>query len=336
MNFISVKNQKYHIYNKPVSKDEILLPFKNLNNVSATETWLGGRGEIQSKIISTDNGAGIVALPRNTEFLKLKIREGRWLKSSKDIEIVFNQQALALYKNPALGSNIKLTIGNKNITTKLVGVTQQFERPKIYIDINQYDSLLNPSHLVNTLSFVAKSNNYKEVIKLKKDIEKEIAPSNMDIAYVMSQAERVKIIYDHLNIILSVLILLSFLVLVVSAIGMASATGINIWERTREIGVMRAIGATPKKIYAIFVTEGMITCVISILMGLVFSYPLSRVAAVFFGDLMLGKDAKLDYAFSISGFLITIVVTLLFGWLASRIPAKSAIKVSTHKALSYE
>ena len=324
------------VLNNPVAKDAALQTFKSLNNVSVVETWLGGRGEIQSKVISTDNGAGIVALPRNSELLKLKIREGRWLASSNDFEIVLNQQALSLYKNPAIGSTINITVRNTNIKAKVVGVTQQFERPKIYVDINQYDSLLNPNHNVNTITFVAKNNDYKEVIALKKEIEKAIEPSNLDIAYVMSQAERVKIIYDHLDIILSTIILLSFLVLVVSAIGMASATGINIWERTREIGVMRSIGATPKKIYSIFVTEGMITCMISILVGLVFSYPLSLLAAVFFGDLMLGKDAKLEYAFSISGFLITIVVTLLFGWLASRIPANSAIKVSTHKALSYE
>jgi ABC-type antimicrobial peptide transport system permease subunit len=117
---------------------------------------------------------------------------------------------------------------------------------------------------------------------------------------------------------------------------MASATGINIWERTREIGVMRAIGATPKMIYALFVNEGMITCTISILLGLLLSYPLSQLASVFFGKLMLGEGSVLQYAFSPLGFLITIIVTLLFGWLASRIPAKSAIKISTHKALSYE
>jgi ABC-type lipoprotein release transport system permease subunit len=76
--------------------------------------------------------------------------------------------------------------------------------------------------------------------------------------------------------------------------------------------------------------------VMSILIGLVFSYPLSRLASLFFGDLMLGKDDQLVYAFSVSGFLITIIITILFGWLASRIPANSAIKVSTQKALSYE
>jgi putative ABC transport system permease protein len=324
------------VLNNPVPGDVLLGPFKSLSNVRSVETWLGGRGEIQSKVISTDKGAGIIALPGNSEFLKLKIREGRWLRASKEVEIVLNQQALALYKNSTVGSFINVTVGNKSFRAKIVGVTQQFERPKIYIDIQQYDSLLNPDHHVNTLSFIAKNNSSKDVVALKKTVEKAISSSNLDVAYVMSQAERVKVIYDHLDIILSTIILLSFLVLVVSAVGMASATGINIWERTREIGVMRAIGATPKKIYTMFLNEGMVTSVISILTGLILSYPLSRVAALFFGKLMLGNDAKLDYAFSTSGFIITIVVTLLFGWLASRIPANSAIKVSTQKALSYE
>jgi ABC-type lipoprotein release transport system permease subunit len=63
---------------------------------------------------------------------------------------------------------------------------------------------------------------------------------------------------------------------------------------------------------------------------------LSQLAAIFFGNLMLGKEAELEYAFSPLGFLITVVVTLLFGFLASRIPAKSAIRISTQEALSYE
>lgn len=324
------------VLNNPVEKDSALYSFKSLKNVSLVETWLGGRGEVQSKIISTDKGAGIVALPRDSKLLNLKIREGRWLTASDDFEIVVNQQTLSLYGNPKIGSTIKMIVGSKDVNAKIVGVTQQFERAKIYVDINQYDSLFNTNHYVNTISFVAKDNNYEKVIELKKSIEKAIELSNLDIAYVMSQAERMKIIYDHLDIILTIIIFLSFLVLIVSAIGMASATGINIWERTREIGVMRSIGATPKKIYSIFVSEGMITCIMSIFIGLVFSYPLSRLAALFFGNLMLGKDAKLEYAFSLSGFLITILVTVLFGWLASRVPARSAIKVSTREALSYE
>ncbi|NVO02044.1 MAG: FtsX-like permease family protein [Bacteroidetes bacterium] len=324
------------VLNAPISKEDALKNFKYLNNVTKAETWVGGRGELQSKVVSTEKGAGIIALPRNSELLKLRIRDGRWLLPTNDFEVVLNQQASETYKNPKIGSFIKMTVGNKSVNAKVVGITEQFERPKIYVDIKQYDSIFNPDHLVNSIIFVAKDNEYKKVIALKKDIEKAIAGSDLKVLYVMSQAERVKIIYDHLNIILTTVVFLSLLVLIVSAVGMASATGINIWERTREIGVMRAIGATPKKIYSLFVMEGMIISVMSIVIGLILAYPLSQLAAIFFGQLMLGKEAILEYAFSPLGFGITLAVTIIFGWLASRIPARSAVEIPTHKALSYE
>jgi ABC-type antimicrobial peptide transport system permease subunit len=107
-------------------------------------------------------------------------------------------------------------------------------------------------------------------------------------------------------------------------------------ERTREIGVLRAIGATPKMIYGLFVVEGTIVGVVSVFLGLLLSWPLSILASSFFGTLMLGHGATLRLAFSVHGFWITLITTLLFGWLASRIPARNAISVSTREALSFE
>jgi len=47
-------------------------------------------------------------------------------------------------------------------------------------------------------------------------------------------------------------------------------------------------------------------------------------------------EVALHYSFSTSGFVITLIATLIFGWLASRIPARRAIQVSTREALAYE
>ncbi len=314
---------------KQTSEEEAIKLFKTLKNVQSISCWSGGSG-------ATSKGVGIVALPHNTELIKPKLIKGNWLGNNNDLEVVFNQKAWELYDYKAVGSNVNLTIGDTTISTKLAGVVEQFDLAKIYIDMDKYDKLFNPYHLISTITFVAKNNDYESVINLKKEIEKSILSSDLHVVLVMSEAERVKVIYDHLNIILSIIVFLSFLVLLVSAVGMASAMGINIGERTREIGVMRAIGATPKKIYSIFVSEGMIISFFSILIGLLLSYPLSQLAAVFFGNLMLGEEAVLEYAFSPLGFFITITVTVLFGWLASRIPAGNAVKITTREALSYE
>ena len=332
----SMKHDVQVVLKDQISRERALSVFSGIRNVDRIETWNGGRGVLQSQVVSTDTGMGIVALPYDTDLFKPRIVAGRWLQHSEEPEVVVNQQARELYGNPAIGSNLSLELGGRSRTVKLVGVVEELEKAKIYIDRTHYDTFANPDHHINSLMFVAKEKSYDKVMALKGEIEAAIAPSDLNVLYVMSQAERVKVIYDHLNIILTTIVFLSLLVLVVSALGMASATGISILERTREIGVLRAIGATPKMIFQLFVAEGMISSVASILLGLLLAWPLSKVAAVFFGKLMLGEGAVLRYVFSAEGFLITLATTLIFGWMASRIPAQRAIQVSTRDALAYE
>lgn len=335
-----VKNSMKHdvqvVLNNQIPKEEALLPFKNIANISRIETWNGGKGELQSKVVSSTDGVGIIALPYNTDLLKYKLISGRWLRNSTEPEIVMNQKAKELYEELSLGGFQVLNLGGKSLNVKLVGVVEEFDKAKIYMDINQYDAFANPTHAVNSIMFVAKNNDFEHVVALKKDIENAITLSDLSVFYVMSQAERVKIIYDHLNIILTTIVFFALLVLIVSAMGMASATSINIMERTREIGVLRAIGATPKQIYRLFISEGMIVSIASIFLGLLLAWPLSIAASGFFGNLMLGEGISLTLTFSFNGLWITLVATLVFGWLASRIPARKAINVSTREALNYE
>ena len=330
----SMKHDAQVVLINQISKEEALNYFSGIDNISRIETWNGGRGAMQNMIVSTDAGVGIIALPCNSDLLAFRSTKGRWLSGSSEPEIVMNQEAAALYDYPAIGSYHTLSVRGNHLKAKLVGIVEELEKPKLYIDKEQYDAFANPKHYINSLMFVAKDKSYEKVLALKKEIEKAIEPTNLQVLYVMMQAERVKIIYDHLKIIFVTIVFFALLVLVVSAIGMASATSINIMERAREIGVLRAIGATPKIIYSLFIAEGMIVSVISIALGLLLSWPLSIVASKFFGDLML--EVALRYSFSGSGFVVTLSATLIFGWLASRIPAQKAVAVSTREALAYE
>jgi putative ABC transport system permease protein len=337
--FNSKDSMKYDVkvvLKKQVPLEQALLPFKNLSNVKKIETWHGGTGRLQSKVISAKNGMGIVALPYNTNLIKWDVVKGRWLQKSDNVEFVLNQKAAENFGPIAMGNTYQIQLKGRSIRAKLVGIIKEFDTEKIYLDKQKYDELVNPMHLINSIMFSAKDRDYKKVIALQEDIEKVLSTANLSILYVMSQAERALIIFNHLNIILSILIFLSLLVLIISAMGMASATSINIIERTREIGVLRAIGATPRKIYVLFITEGMIISIISISLGLLLALPLSFFASKFFGDLILGNNTSLDFTFSILGFSITLLVTLIFGWMASRIPARRAISISTRKALAYE
>jgi putative ABC transport system permease protein len=325
------------VLKKPITSEKAIAPFHGTDNVQRIETWNGGQGRLQSLVASTNNGMGIVALPHDTDLVKMNVIKGRWLQRSDDVEIVMNQGAAETFgESVEVGKQYQIVLNGKPIQARLAGIVKEFDVAKIYIDKDQYDQYANPEHLINSVLFIAKDRSYKQIVSLQKDIERAVSRSDLNVFYVMSQAGRAKIVYDHLDIILTLFTFLSSLVLVISTLGMAAATGTNIMERTREIGVMRAIGATPGIIYGLFVSEGAVVSSVGIFSGLVLSLPLSLYASRFFGELILGHDAPLQFAFSWLGFVITLAITMAFGWLASRIPARKAISISTREALSYE
>ena len=182
---------------------------------------------------------------------------------------------------------------------------------------------------------MAERNPYAEVLALEGALEQAVAKSKLPVLFVMSHAERVHIVAEHLNIILMALLLLSFLVLTVSAIGNASAVGVEVLQRTRELGVLRAMGATPVAITRLLRLEGLLISAAGTALGLLLAAPLTPVATAFFGNLMRGEGARLEPAFSGLGLAVTLIATFGFGWLASWLPARSALRLPTHQALAY-
>ena len=318
-----------------MSRERAVAPFAGLANVAQVETWSGGQGEVQSRVLSTREGVGVVALPRDSKLLKLRLSAGRWLQTSDELEVVLNQQGWLAYGRPAVGSRFDIFIGTERTTAQLVGLAQQFEKAKLYVDQHDFDARFDPGHQVSTLLFVAQSRDYREVLELKRAIEQAVTGSDLPVLYVMSHAERVRIIADHLDIVLVALALLSLLVLMVSAIGNASAVGVDVLQRTRELGVMRAIGATPQAIQRMLRLESMLVSAAAIGLGLLLAVPLTQAATAFFSALMLGEGASLVPTVSGLGLGVTVLATIGFGLLASWAPARSALRVPTHEALAH-
>ncbi|MCF6263502.1 MAG: FtsX-like permease family protein [Xanthomonadales bacterium] len=311
--------------------------FDSIEGVSNIEARVRGPVQVNSDDITLSSaGISVIAAPFDSIMIERDLLQGTWLSSSVELEFVTNQGAAPAFKPLIIGNSYPITVGGNEVSAKLVGVVREFDSPKIYLDLEKFNALANPDGLVNNLLVSLSDRSYDSVIQAKIQIEQAIESTGMDVIVVMSQAERAKVIFDHLNIILMVILFLSLLVLSVSAMGMGSAMGINVMERTREIGVLRAIGATPKVVIRLFVIEGFIISALSVTVGLLLALPMSSLAAQFFGELILGENTPLDFAFSQSGFSITLVVTLLFGYLASSVPANRATNITVQEAIAYE
>ena len=319
-----------------LSPQAAMAPFADIAAISNIEGWLGGIGRIQTNGVSTSNGIGLIAMPYDSALKQHDLLQGTWLTGAEQLEFVINQQAAQEFAPVVIGKNYPIRIGGQDISAKLVGMVREFDEKKIYIDMHKYRQIAGIESETNSLMMVLNDRSFDNIIKVKQQVEQVIAAQGIEVLYVESQVERAKIIFDHLNIILTALLILSLLVLLVSSMGMGSAMGINVMERTREIGVLRAIGATPRMITRLFVAEGFMVSALSVLAGILLALPLSAYGAKFFGELILGENTPLDFAFSPLGFAITLVVTLAFGYIASRIPANKATKISVREAIAYE
>ncbi len=336
----SAQSLKYDVQvlmKEPLPPQTATARFESIEGVGRIEAWVRGRANVQSEDITTSaSGIAVIASPFDSTLVERDFLQGTWIGQSEQIEFVVNQNAAVAFKPLIIGESYSMVLAGNEVSARLVGVVREFDVAKIYMDQDKYNALANPDGLVNNLFLSLDDRSYQNIIAAKQEVERIIEATGMDVIIVMSQAERAKVIFDHLNIILMVILFLSLLVLSVSSMGMGSAMGINVMERTREIGVLRAIGATPKMVVRLFVVEGFIVTSASVLVGLALALPMSVVAAAFFGELILGEDTPLDFAFSQTGFFITLFITLMFGYIASRTPANKATQITVREAVSYE
>jgi len=116
-----------------------------------------------------------------------------------------------------------------------------------------------------------------------------------------------------------------------SLIAMLNTLAINVLERTREIGMIRAVGGTRKQVRRMVVTEALLLASVGtafgILSGMYLGYVIVKALASLF---------PMAYSFPLSGVLASIAIGLLFGALAAFIPARQAARLQVVEALRYE
>jgi len=136
------------------------------------------------------------------------------------------------------------------------------------------------------------------------------------------------------EIIAILLLAMAVLAAVVGGIGLMGTMSINVLERRREIGMMRATGATSPVVAGIFVFEGVLIGVLSWVLAVPLSYPAAKLFGRVIGDTLLSADLYFHY--SVAGALAWLVIVVVVAVLASLLPALQATRVSVREALAYE
>jgi putative ABC transport system permease protein len=174
----------------------------------------------------------------------------------------------------------------------------------------------------------------KEVVaeQIKFELSKQ---SVVEDFTVITPAKVARLAGDLLSVVELFLITLALVSLVVGAVGIMNTMYTAILERTKHIGIMKAIGASSRSILLLFLIEAGVIGIIGGLMGIAFGILLSFLLSLGFASLGVKgmfSFASLDYL----GFATVLIVTFITGIVSGILPARQAAKMEPAEALRYE
>jgi putative ABC transport system permease protein len=136
------------------------------------------------------------------------------------------------------------------------------------------------------------------------------------------------------GVLVSFLAVMALLVGAVGGIGLSGTMSLNVAERAREIGVLRAIGASNRATRQVFLVEGLAIGLVSWAAGALVALPISLFMSNLIGIAFVNRP--LDFAFAIAGVGLWLVIVVVISILATLAPAASAARLTVREALAYE
>lgn len=158
-----------------------------------------------------------------------------------------------------------------------------------------------------------------------------------DFASATTMTSILETIQSVIGILQLVLIAIASIALIVASIGIMNTMLTSVMERTREIGIMKAIGATNKDIMSIFIIEGMMLSSIGGIIGIILGYFGSQGITMILNSFMaMGGSSNLTPVITLMSVVLAVSVSLVVGVLSSLYPAWKAAKMSPIEAVRYE
>ncbi|WP_336206309.1 ATP-binding cassette domain-containing protein [Leuconostoc suionicum] len=327
-------------YSSTVFSDSVIKKIGNVKNVSKTYQGYQFGGAV-FKYGNTQSQSGTQVQTWSPVYANKIIKAGH--KPSGDNEIVidktFAQKANKNWKS-LIGKNISYTYVayNKNnqavpvtSTMKIVGITDGGQAGTVYETTfsGMKKDLANASAVTEANYLTLKINDTNNVKSAVSAVNK-IKDNGQQAAVAVSVGS----VLDTINTITSlasyVLAAIAGISLVVSAIMIIVTTYMSVSERTKEIGVLRALGARAKDIRGLFTNEALLMGVISAAFGIATAY----IAQFVMNSALYGLIKFNIVQVSLGNVIFAVIISLIIALVASFVPSRRAANLNTIDALA--
>jgi putative ABC transport system permease protein len=303
--------------------------------VVAAESW-GYAATRRQRPDGTDSQViYVIAPPADTAMLHPTVTAGRWLRPDDENAVVLNAEVTKDEKDVAVGDSIVLDLNGRDTTWVVVGTVKALlTGPIAYANYPYFARAAGEVGRAWQLDVVTDDHSAAYTADVTRRLESHLESVGMRVRTSQTIHEVRQQVVAQFNLIVIFLMVMAVLLALVGGLGLMGTMSLNVLERTREIGVLRAIGASDGAILRIVTAEGLIIGLVSWAISVVVAWPLSVGLSASVGALML--ESPLSYAYSFAGAGLWLIVVVVIATLASLLPARSASRLSVREVLAYE
>lgn len=277
----------------------------------------------------------LVALPAGSDLVAPEIVDGRALRRGDTNALVVNGALAAREPRLRVGREVRLALGHLEAAFEVVGVVREPFSPALgYVPLARLEALAGHPGMVSSLRLVLERKDSAAIAAVKASLDQNLEREGVRALLSLSSADRRVGFDQHMLMIYVFLVVMSGVLAAVGGLGLMTTTSLNVLERRREMGVLRAIGASPASVWAIVVAEAGATALSSWALAALLAFPVSRATADFLVRGLL--RSPVDFAFEPSGLVVWLALSLLLATLASLLPAWHASHAPIREAIAYE
>jgi putative ABC transport system permease protein len=263
------------------------------------------------------------------------ISEGRWLTSQDENAVVVPSALFQNERDLGVGKEMILKIYGKERSFKIVGTYVGSNFASIlYTNYDYVAKVADRAGEADSLLLTTQSHDPAFVEAQSNRLEKYFERLGVRIDSVTTLTNERAEAEVSFNALVALLLVMAILLALVGGLGLMGTMSINVLERTREIGVMRAIGASNRGVAQVFIVEGVAIGLLSWLLGSLFAIPMTQGLNAAVGTALLGTP--LTYTYSIFALWLWLAVVVLLSAIASFIPALNASRLTVREVLAYE
>jgi putative ABC transport system permease protein len=299
--------------------------------VARVQAWSGGSAAVARTDGTWGDRFAISAVPADTRFIEFSMVSGRWLGDGGRGEIVVGARLQDVEPALSVGAIVTLRIGQRLSQWTVVGVLPAVIG-SAFVTQEAWAAATGDS-LVSRAVVALADTGVVAQSETRRAVHATLSSSGIQVGSTLV-AENRAAVEDHLLLVADFLSAMGWLMLVVGGLGLASTMSLAVLERTREIGVLRAIGARHSSIHFLVQAEGLVVALLSWALAIPLSVPMARILGDAFGRIFFRTPIALVP--DPRGVAIWLGVVIVVSLVACAWPAFRATRISARSALAYE